>query len=301
MTELLRCRQPSARAGGVLVAVGAALIATGAASAGATSPGGNGVIAFVHREQIVTARNVGAQLQYRYLTTSGDNRGPRWSPNGTRLVFATAPGTVTVMSANGTGRRTLVASGAAMPAWQTNARIAYVKPATGKGDIYSIPAGGGAATRVTVDGAKGCGNRNPAFSFDGRYLAYIHVPTTAGACPTREASAQLKVVDRTTGATRVVASVAWPGPGSDLAVLPERVDFDASGRRVMFRVQDTDTTQVWPLLDVQTGAYTFSTEEVWCDWDCSYVENAPLPDGRFAKDVYDTNFLSDLDVQPVRS
>ncbi len=295
-----------------LAAVGLGVV--GAVPSGATAPGANGMVAFAAYDQILTARQVGGETVFRFLTTSGDNRRPRWSQDGTRLVFYTRQGAIKTVNADGSGTRTVVGSGGSQPTWQSPSRIAFVKTVGGKGDIYSVAATGGALTRLTKDGAATCGNLHPAFSYDGRYLAYVQQRPIAGSCE-GETTTVLKVVDRATGAIRVVSKVSWSAYGDPPQDLPvaarwdDRVDFDASGRRVMFSAGDYQSnpycTQVWAVLDVRDGSYTFSTYDAACDpWGTprSLAQNAPLPDGRFAVDVYDTHlFGSDMDVQPVTS
>lgn len=298
-----------------LAAIGLGVVA--AVPSGATAPGANGMVAFAAYDQILTAREVSGETVFRYLTTSGDNRRPRWSQDGTRLVFYTRQGAIKTVNADGSGMRTVVGSGGSQPTWQSPSRIAFVKTVGGKGDIYSVAASGGALTRLTKDGVATCGNLHPAFSYDGRYLAYVQVRPVAGSCE-GEGTTVLKVVDRATGAIRVVTSVPWSEDGNppfeDVPVVAGRVDFDASGRRVMFTLESSyswSCDQFWPVLDVRTGLSTFATAQGDCyPWgDLLMSENAPLPDGRFAADVYDTlrsygghcwnGKCGELDVQPV--
>ncbi len=280
-----------------LAAVGLGVV--GAVPSGATAPGADGMVAFSAFGQIMTARYVDGQMQHRFLTRVGVNLRPRWSPDGSRLAFYTQEGAVKTMNANGQGMRTVV-SGGSLPTWQSPSRIAFVKTVGGKGDIYSVASDWrGPVTRLTKDGAATCGNLHPAFSYDGRDLAYVQKRPLAGSCD-GELETALKVVDRATGATRVITTVPWSAHGEppfDLYVEVGRIDFDSSGRHVMFTVDER--CGVWPVLDVRNGSYTFSVNHRECG-AFSY-DNAPLPAGGFAIDVYDTERYQDLDVQPVTS
>lgn len=260
------------------------------------------MVAFSAFGQIMTARYVDGQMQHRFLTRVGVNLRPRWSPDGSRLAFYTQEGAVKTMNANGQGMRTVV-SGGSLPTWQSPSRIDFVRTVGGKGDIYSVASTGGALTRLTKDGAATCGNLHPAFSYDGRYLAYVQKRPVAGSCAD-ETTTVLKVVNRVTGATRVVLTVPWSEwdepPFEELAVAVGRVDFDASGRRVMFTVEER-CPRVWAVLDVRNGSFTFSDDGAECGHYSYDSDNAPLPAGGFAVDAYDTERYQDLDVQPVTS
>ncbi len=108
---------------------------------------------------------------------------PAWSPDGKELVvstdFFTDPGKRRSIPSQlwiinvATGAKRLLANGDAVQArWSPGGkRIAYwsLKQGSGQRDIWTIPAVGGAATRVTNDEAL---DWNPVWSPDGRYLYF---------------------------------------------------------------------------------------------------------------------------------
>ena len=117
----------------------------------------------------------------RRVTSAGFR--PSWSPDGTRLVYATEnvdmnPGNVegrselwTVSVQSGESKR-LYEGDAILPAWSPNGeRIAFARRsgAPPTGDIWTIPATGGEATAVIRDDPR---DWAPAWSQDGRYLYF---------------------------------------------------------------------------------------------------------------------------------
>jgi serine/threonine protein kinase len=115
------------------------------------------------------------------LTRTGFN--PSWSPDGTRIVFATE--NIQLMPQNGEGKSELwiadVDTGvshrlnpgdAVQPSWSPhNHRIAYMGRFANPSqmDIWTIPVGGGKPTAVTSDAAT---DWCPVWSPDGRYLYF---------------------------------------------------------------------------------------------------------------------------------
>lgn len=122
-----------ARIMGVMaVAAATAIMLVWAPPAGAAYPGTNGRIAFVRPDSnysqtgdIWTVAANGSSP--RRLTTSNDNSGPAWSPNGKLIAFASSRAgswDVWVMNADGSGLRriTTAASNEKDPTWSPDGR-----------------------------------------------------------------------------------------------------------------------------------------------------------------------------------
>src|SRR3954451_2357318 len=114
------------------------LILTAAAPAHAAFQGSNGKIAFERSGQIVIQDPDGTQ----HVLAGGTS--PRWSPDGTKIVYSALVGTqcggvtgsstvIRVVNANGTGQRSLTPASCIpvdnAPAWSPDGtRIVYVGP-----------------------------------------------------------------------------------------------------------------------------------------------------------------------------
>jgi Tol biopolymer transport system component len=138
-----------------------------------------------------------------------------WSPGGSRLAFACfwrienggSQADICTVAPDGTRFRRLTTHGAGQPTWSPTGLIAFVSPLVyqGRPQLWTMPAGGGAARLVTDDfvshpsfspggtriayecrggicvvGADGRGRRrlarsgdSPAWSPNGRWIAYI--------------------------------------------------------------------------------------------------------------------------------
>jgi len=189
----------------------------------ATTPGGRKVI------EIASGAVVGE------FTGSISNEDARWSPDGRSILSASTESVYRVDIAS--GESTVLASGLCcglsshMPTWSPDGtRIVYVNYDETNvgcdfrcGTLWSVPAAGGEPTRISpVLGSV----LLPAFSPDGRWIAYIED------CPCEDPSTPLLVTDRlmimaTDGSgARVLApdprlratpdaSGYWPTPGLD--------------------------------------------------------------------------------------
>lgn len=106
---------------------------------------------------------------------------PRWSPDGSRIVYAKlndwGSWDLWVVSALGGGAR-IVISNAADPAWSPDGRsLAYANLATGT--IWMSDPTGGAPREITNPEPQ-VRHRQPAFSREGRKLAFVRRPAMAG-------------------------------------------------------------------------------------------------------------------------
>jgi Tol biopolymer transport system component len=101
---------------------------------------------------------------------------PSWSPDSQRLVFSAerdGQTDILVMSADGTGRRTLTTHAAedGAPTFSPDGRrIAFETSRDGNFEIYTMDAEGHSLVRVTNHAAT---DRSPAWSPDGRRIAFL--------------------------------------------------------------------------------------------------------------------------------
>jgi Tol biopolymer transport system component len=148
----------------------AAFSADGARIAFRSSRGGGGLFVMGRTGELV-----------RQITDAG--YWPTWSPDGTRLAYASEQvpdvpfayiggSTIWVVDVASGQRRKLSDLDGTQPSWSPNdRRIAFwgVDPATQNRDIWTVPVGGGAAVRVTNDAAT---DATPTWSSDGRFLYF---------------------------------------------------------------------------------------------------------------------------------
>ena len=219
----------------------AALLATGArqaspplpAVAGRLPAGLTGTIAFqsdvAGRPAIYTLRlDTGAITRL-----TGDPRwtetNPRWSPDGTRVVFASnrahyegtpaesgAPDLdLWLVNADGTGRRRITSDAAneSDPAWDADGRgVVFSSDRDSRGDLYHLALDTSVTTRLTTHYVGRA--IMPAPSPAGRYVAFAAQTLRIGAFW----DFQVHLLDRTTGAATPVAASAgacWPAWSHD--------------------------------------------------------------------------------------
>lgn len=160
-------------------------VATGASAAEsapamAAFPGLNGKIAFARDQQIVT-KTPGSVVSDPPLTSSalghGNNTDPAWSPDGSRIAFASDRGgndfEIWTMNADGSGqtRVTFELSDAGAPAWSPDGtRIAYHAGPDGDEDVVVMNADG--TGRLVVAGGVGNSQALPVWSPDGSRIVF---------------------------------------------------------------------------------------------------------------------------------
>jgi hypothetical protein len=104
------------------------------------------------------------------LTSVGSNRGPAWSPDGTKIAFTSDrfPAGVWVMNADGTGQTGLGTGGATgRPSWSPDgSKIAFTRG----GVIVVMNSDGSDQTELTT--SPNGSDSDPAWSPDGLFIAY---------------------------------------------------------------------------------------------------------------------------------
>jgi Tol biopolymer transport system component len=230
----------------------AAALALVPAPSAAVFEGRDGRVAFSRAGDIWSA-SLGPTSSERRMTWNGAAGHPRWSQDGTRLAFD-ARGRVVVMSADGTGRRTVARNGASQPAWSPGSppdeSLVFVR----SGDLWVVPAAGGRATRLATHGPATCGFSAPSWSSDGRHLAFYRVGRDAeGTCFGGPEELRVVVLDLLTRTRRVVpfTSVAT-GPFDYLA--EPRPEFTADGRTVQYLAKSY--TCQWWVMQYDVGSRT---------------------------------------------
>jgi Tol biopolymer transport system component len=155
----------------------------GDASAVRASPDGS-ALAYVYGGEVATVRMDGTDQK---VLTSGlnDNNGDAqntvsWSPDGSRVTYSSS-GNIFVINADGTEQHQLTTTASGVgnyyPAWSPDGQtIAYWRGSTSgvdggppHADIYTVPAAGGAPTRLTHGGGP---DIEPAWSPDGSHIVF---------------------------------------------------------------------------------------------------------------------------------
>ncbi|MGH9141202.1 MAG: hypothetical protein ACRD2I_08685, partial [Vicinamibacterales bacterium] len=212
----------------------------------------------------------------RRLADRGYN--PAWSPDGTKIVYATDVAAILGRGVSSELRTVTVATGdtqrlfqgdAVQPSWSPHGlRIAYWRvfgERLGQRDILTIPAAGGTPVPVTSDPAV---DWSPVWSPDGRFLFF---------CSDRGGTMNLwrVPIDERTGAT-----LGPPEPLSAPAAYASHISLSADGRSAAFTASSSAKTIQAASFEPGTGSIRGEATTV-VGGSRPVSGPSPSPDGRW--------------------
>lgn len=251
------------------------LVVAPSAVANAAFPGAKGRIAFEQGGVIYTIRPDGSDRVR--LTPGTQSHGPRWSPDGSSIVFHRA-GDIWAMAADGSNehRITFSAAGDINPAWAPDGtQVVFSRSTDGTLEgrsLWVAPATGGHAHRLT-SAADGC-PVEPTWSADGRFVVYWDK------CPGPAYSSAIRKVNLATGAvSTVVPASGIPQSGGSVTVFGSGPDVSPDGTKVVFTAENQNGDCGVGVVNI-TGplGFRFVTTPI----DCIFSSDDPAvsPDGR---------------------
>jgi Tol biopolymer transport system component len=233
--------------GGAITAVTTFCDATRFDAPGRFSPDGT-LVAFTsdrggNQQVWIAGRDGSAVRSLTHLPDAAVNVGS-WSPDGRWVAFDAAMGDKTAIyrvSLDGALEQLTDDSATnSDPEWSRDgAWIYYASTASGRAEIWKMPAGGGTAVQLTSDGGS-----EPRVSADGRHVYFLDRARLVGGVP-----ATLKRVSTDGGSSSVVysgiATGSWDLAGEGIVFLMLGTGSEAASRdRNVLAMLDTTTSRV---------------------------------------------------------
>jgi Tol biopolymer transport system component len=184
-----------------------------------------------------------ADADGRHGQAFGPASSEAWSPDGQRLAVSRADG-VHVLDLASHGDE-LVVPGAGGPAWSRQGRLAWSRD----GELWTSAADGSAQLRVAVPRPdQQCTTSavgGPAWSPDGHRLAYVHETGWTAACSSQGISDEIRVVSADGSGDRLLTRGDSGGPNGVGADEPV---WSPDGTRILF-VNESETSVTLKIVD----------------------------------------------------